>query len=74
MQSPSNVSPASCLMSGWPFAAVAAAVALVYMATGSLFTDDVFDELWWCLGGRMCLSGSSSPAPQAPGATALAAV
>lgn len=31
-------------------AAVASAVALVYMATGSLFTYDVFDELWWCLG------------------------
>jgi hypothetical protein len=22
--------------------------ALVYMATGSLFTYGVFDELWWC--------------------------
>ncbi len=31
-------------------AAIGTAVALVYMATGSLFTYDVFDELWWGLG------------------------
>ena len=31
-------------------AATGATVALVYMATGSLFTYDVFDELWWGLG------------------------
>ena len=30
-------------------AALGAAVAVVYMATGSLFTYDVFDELWWGL-------------------------
>ncbi|HEV8192005.1 MAG TPA: glycosyltransferase family 39 protein, partial [Ktedonobacterales bacterium] len=30
-------------------AAVASAVALVFVGTGSLFTMDVFDELWWAL-------------------------
>jgi 4-amino-4-deoxy-L-arabinose transferase-like glycosyltransferase len=31
-------------------AALAAAVALVFMATGSIFSMDILDQLWWALG------------------------
>ncbi len=37
------------------FAAAATAVAVVYMATGSIFSMDVLDELWWALGAYVVI-------------------
>ena len=45
-------------------AATGTTVALVYMATGSLFTYDVFDELWWCLGAYVLVRLLQRRAPR----------